>query len=242
MLMDSNQTVPDELLLTAAKRNDSLPLYGMFFYDIKLIITGAIFFISYRLNHIGIIGSIGIWMTVLAAIFAVAFIIYGFFSLLTRKEFARFIEETENRNIPYEAKKIKMQNELMAMVIMILIANICFNTSLGFYDGYNQIKSEAKANILAFQKYIVQNVNNDSVDDKSIDSLKLALDRMIDSGIGISLLVNRNGKTVYNPENINIYVPKWEDINQKISNAIKEKRTLGMYENINERRILTCWI
>ncbi len=237
LLMDANKTVSDELLLTAAKRNDSLPLYGMFFYDIEVIIGATNFFIYYRLNHIGIIASVGIYMAALSAIFAVAFIVYGFFSLLTRDEFAQFIEETEKRGLAYKAKKTKMQTELLILVILVLLANITFNTSLGFYDGYNQIKAEATAGIQAFQEYIVRDVNRNNPHDISVDTLKPVLDNIIDAGIGASFIVNRHGHILYNPKDIQIYVPKWEDINQKITNAIKQKKTLGLYENINERVI-----
>ncbi len=236
-LMDSNKTVSDELLLTAAKRNHDLPLFGMIFYDIKVFSVGALFFIFYRLNNIGIIGSLGIWMTVLAAILAVALIVYGFFSLFTKTEFTRFIEETDRRNIKYKARNVKMQNELLAMVIMILMANICFNTSLGFYNGYNQVKAEATTNILASQKFIIQNLSKTTENNITVDSLKSTIDRMINSGIGISFLAKRDGDLIYNPKHINIFVKQWKDINKDITDSIKQGKTIGIYENVNERII-----
>lgn len=235
--LKSDMPVSDGLLLTAAQRNCRLPIFGMILYDILIILYGAALFISYRLYDIGLIGALGIWTAVVAAILAVAMIAYGLLGMLTKTEYGQLVNAIEARNLSFNPNPLKIQNELLAMVIMILLANITFNNSLGFYNGFNQIKAEAISNVLAAQAFFAGRLRSVFGDDLTEQSLKDDLNKFIQSGIGVSLITDKIGTPLYNPSNISFHVKRWTDINATILRGLKEGTAHGIYENVNERVI-----
>lgn len=233
--LQAGEYISDPELLAVVRRNQRIPIYCAILLDVMITVFDILLVIGYRMYNIGPIASTGIWATNIAAITSFPIIIIGGMNLFVNPVHGYLNDELFRRGLVYSGKLISIRNKLMLVFILIGIALCPWLGGFGFYSaGIYQIREEAKDNMLSYQQVVVDHIRSQSGSEPGMESMKAVIDKINTGSMGFSFVADKSGRIVYNPTNNNIFVKKWEDINNQLTGHLSRGDTGGIYENENE--------
>jgi hypothetical protein len=233
-------TLDDRELISIITRNRRLPYYLSLLTVIMITVYDIIIYAFYLMYDIGPFASNGLWATNIGANMGLPVVLYGAFSILMYPFFNLMNLECKTRDIPFDEHGLKVSTKMISLFILMSLGVTLWIGMIGFYEGFYRIKEEAESNLLATQKYVINEIKatkgNNNI---TVDDLKPIIDRLIASNMGKALVSNNQGAILYNPSGMHLFTQTWKSIDKSIIEAMKSGRPQKLYENVHER--LLCF-
>lgn len=232
-------TLEDRDLEFVSVRNRRLPYYLSMVLVGLIILFDAVVYVFYREYHIGPIASSGLWITSIAADLGLPVCLYSGLSIVTYPVFNSIYREFQIRSLPFSHDDLRLGTKIVCLFCIVCIGVIIWMAMIGFYEGLSRIREEMQENMLAFERYVSQEIApmGNAV---TAEELKPVIDRIASSGLGKPFLMSRMGEQLYNPSRVDVFTGSWEDIDRSIRDAVRSGNPQTMYENIHERSL--CFI
>ncbi len=221
-------SVGDDELRRSAERCLNLPLHGMLLYIGLWIVLTLMIFAIWRLDGMGMQGSLSTFVGGSAGLLATPWTVFGVFSLITGPAVTRFVHAAHERGLEIKAIRMGVGTKMAWMLITFALGFGCWLGGMGYYTGVREIVTEIKGTELQRHKYINSLLPTDATPAEIIDRLRGSDPRVT------FFFADHQGRVIISEKGFAVYPEESPRFNQMVRSKMSAE-TGAYYDHVTER-------
>lgn len=226
--VDAPERLSDEDLARLTKRNQKMPTYCM----ALLALTYTIFQTQQLLlNLITGVGAFttftGLVLQYFATVLVLPLVLRFMVSSIANRAFAVLYQEHQRRGLACHCSDLALSYQINLTFLLLVLGSIFWISGNSVGNTLDTARSQAHEKIQALQALAL---SSQDVQPGAVATWKPLIDKL-NTAAG-SMLVNRQGRIIYNPANIPLFNTRWGDVNRAIKTGLEGSSSGMVFDNV----------